>query len=46
MERMAEAVPDSDEQVLQNLLTHSSWEQGNGQVGVFGWLISTDHACT
>lgn len=26
MERMAEAVPDSDEQVLQNFLTHSSWE--------------------
>jgi SRSO17 transposase len=25
MERMAEAVPDSDEQVLQNFLTHSSW---------------------
>lgn len=26
MERMAEAVPDSDEQVLQNFLTHSSWD--------------------
>jgi SRSO17 transposase len=26
MERMAEAVPDSDDQVLQNFLTHSSWE--------------------
>jgi SRSO17 transposase len=26
MERMAEAVPDSDEQVLQNFLTHSAWE--------------------
>jgi SRSO17 transposase len=26
MERMAEAVPDSDEQVLQNFLTHSSWK--------------------
>ncbi len=26
MERMAEAVPASDEQVLQNFLTHSSWE--------------------
>jgi SRSO17 transposase len=25
MERMAEAVPDSDDQVLQNFLTHSSW---------------------
>jgi len=25
MERMAEAVPDSDENVLQNFLTHSSW---------------------
>lgn len=25
MERMAEAVPDSDPQVLQNFLTHSSW---------------------
>ena len=24
MERMAEAVPDSDDQVLQNFLTHSS----------------------
>jgi hypothetical protein len=26
MERMAEAVPDSDDQVLQNFLTHSSWD--------------------
>ena len=26
MERMVEAVPDSDYQVLQNFLTHSSWE--------------------
>ena len=26
MERMAEAVPDSDEQVLQNFLTHSAWD--------------------
>lgn len=26
MERMIEAVPDSDYQVLQNFLTHSSWE--------------------
>jgi hypothetical protein len=26
MERMAEAVPASDEQVLQNFLTHSSWD--------------------
>lgn len=26
MQRMAEAVPDSDEQVLQNFLTHSSWD--------------------
>ncbi len=26
MERMAEAVPDSDEQVLQNFLTHSGWD--------------------
>ena len=26
MERMAEAVPGSDDQVLQNFLTHSSWE--------------------
>lgn len=26
MERMAEAVPESDEQVLQNFLTHSSWD--------------------
>jgi SRSO17 transposase len=26
MERMAEAVPDCDDQVLQNFLTHSSWE--------------------
>lgn len=25
MERMAEAVPDGDRQVLQNFLTHSSW---------------------
>ena len=25
MERMAEAVPESDDQVLQNFLTHSSW---------------------
>ena len=27
MERMVEAVPDSDYQVLQNFLTHSSWER-------------------
>jgi len=26
MERMAEVVPDSDSQVLQNFLTHSSWD--------------------
>jgi len=26
MERMVEAVPDSDYQVLQNFLTHSSWD--------------------
>lgn len=26
MERMAEAVPDSDDQVLQNFLTHSTWD--------------------
>lgn len=26
MERIAEAVPESDEQVLQNFLTHSPWE--------------------
>ena len=26
MERMAEAVPDSDDQILQNFLTHSSWD--------------------
>ena len=26
MERMAEEVPDSDDQVLQNFLTHSSWD--------------------
>lgn len=26
MERMAEAVPDSDQQVLQNFLTHSYWD--------------------
>jgi SRSO17 transposase len=26
MERMSEAVPDSDEQVLQNFLTHSAWD--------------------
>ncbi len=26
MERMSEVVPDSDEQVLQNFLTHSSWD--------------------
>jgi len=26
MERMAEAVPDTDDQVLQNFLTHSSWD--------------------
>jgi SRSO17 transposase len=26
MERMAEAVPNSDEQVLQNFLTHSAWD--------------------
>jgi SRSO17 transposase len=26
MERMAEAVPDSDEQVLQNFLTHAAWD--------------------
>lgn len=26
MERMVEAVPDSDYQVMQNFLTHSSWE--------------------
>ena len=26
MERMAEAVPDSDELVLQNFLTHSAWD--------------------
>src|SRR6266702_6414139 len=26
IERMAEAVPDSDDQVLQNFLTHSSWD--------------------
>lgn len=26
MERMAEAVPGSDDQVLQNFLTHSSWD--------------------
>jgi hypothetical protein len=26
MERMVEAVPDSDYQMLQNFLTHSSWE--------------------
>ena len=26
MERMAEVVPDSDDQVLQNFLTHSSWD--------------------
>lgn len=27
MERMAEVVPDTDEQVLQNFLTHSSWDE-------------------
>jgi SRSO17 transposase len=26
MERMAEVVPETDEQVLQNFLTHSSWD--------------------
>jgi hypothetical protein len=26
MERMVEAVPDSDDQVLQNFLTHSAWD--------------------
>jgi hypothetical protein len=26
MERMVEAVPDSDYQMLQNFLTHSSWD--------------------
>ena len=26
MERMAEAVPDTDDQVLQNFLTHSAWD--------------------
>ena len=26
MERMVEAVPDSDYQLLQNFLTHSSWD--------------------
>ena len=26
MERMAEAVPNSDDQVLQHLLTNSSWD--------------------
>jgi hypothetical protein len=26
MERMVEAIPDSDYQVLQNFLTHSSWD--------------------
>ena len=26
MERMAEAVPDSDDQVLQHFLTNSSWD--------------------
>ena len=27
MERMAEVVPETDEQVLQNFLTHSSWDE-------------------
>ena len=26
MERMAEVVPNTDQQVLQNFLTHSSWD--------------------
>jgi SRSO17 transposase len=41
MERMAEAVPDSDDQVLQNFLTHSAWEHR----GVMDQVAGNADAC-
>jgi SRSO17 transposase len=41
MERMAEAVPDSDDQVLQNFLTHSAWEHR----GVMNQVAGNADAC-
>src|SRR6266404_3497985 len=41
MERMAEAVPDSDEQVLQNFLTHSSWDHR----GIMDQVASNANTC-
>jgi SRSO17 transposase len=41
MERMAEAVPDSDEQVLQNFLTHSAWKYR----GVMNQVARNADAC-
>jgi SRSO17 transposase len=41
MERMAEAVPDSDDQVLQNFLTHSSWDYR----GVMDQVAGNADAC-
>jgi SRSO17 transposase len=41
MERMAEAVPDSDDQVFQNFLTHSAWEYR----GVMDQVAGNADAC-